>query len=241
MPKAWLDTFVAGRERPLRTDTVAVHHINVPGGKHALSIFTPTYASALKMPEESIYLTARSEPGRPGVYRVCEICRKGSVRIPSDGIVVALHGDARAKAGLFQLGALIHPRWSLPADWTDHAVMNGLLAGPRLLEGGKVQVTAKAERLDTLKSRDRVALAVKANGDAILVWAHKNSPGNLTFEQVAKVLAKMGAEEAIALDGGKSRAILAQAGDAYADERYFEGGRPVANALVLAVKVPSHS
>ncbi len=235
MPKVWLDTLVAGRERPLRTATVAVHHINVPGGKHALSLFTPTYRATLRPPEESIYLTARAEPSQPGVYRVFEIHKGGTLRIPSDGLVVALHGDARAKAGLFQVGALIHPRWSLPSDWTDHAVSHGLLAGPRLLEGGKVQVTAKVERLDQLMSRDRVALAVKGNGDAILVWAHKNTPGNLSFEQVAQVLAKMGAEDAIALDGGKSRAILAQAGEAYADERYFEGGRPVANALVLAV------
>ena len=104
-----------------------------------------------------------------------------------------------------------------------------------------MDVTAKVERLDMLKSRDRVALAVKANGDALLVWAHKNTPGNLSFEQVAEVLQKMGATEAIALDGGKSRAILAQAGEALADERYFEGGRPVANALVLAVKPANHS
>jgi hypothetical protein len=45
----------------------------------------------------------------------------------------------------------------------------------------------------------------------------------------------MGAQEAIGLDGGRSHAILAQAGDALADERYYEGGRPVSNALVLAI------
>src|SRR5258706_16227523 len=236
MPKVWLDTLVAGSERPMRTATVAVHHVNVPAGKQALALFTPTYNSILRLPKDSTYLTAQAEPGRTGFYRISDRCDKGTVRIPPNGLVVALHGGARAKAGLFRKGALIRPRWSLPSDWTDHAVSHGLLAGPRLLEGGKVQVTAKAERLDQLKSRDRVALAVKSNGDAILVWAHKNTPGNLTFEQLAKMLITMGAEEAIALDGGKSRAILAQAGEAFADERYFEVGRPVSNALVLAVK-----
>ena len=83
-------------------------------------------------------------------------------------------------------------------------------------------------------SRDRVALAVKADGDALLVWAHKNTRGNLSYEKTADVLKKMGAVEAIAMDGGRSRAILVQAGQALADERYFEGGRPVANALILA-------
>ncbi len=239
MPKVYLDTLIAGRSRALQTKTLAVHHINVPGGKNALALFTPTYGSTLKLPDNSTYVSAHAEPGRPGIYRISEIYRKGTVRIPSDGLLVALHGESRSKTGQFQVGALIHPRWSLPHEWVKHDVMHGLLAGPRLLEGGRVQVTAKVERLDSLKSRDRMALAVKRNGDAILVWAHKNTPGNLTFEQVAEALTGLGAEEAIALDGGRSRAILAQSGNAMADERYFEGGRPVANALVLAAG-PNH-
>jgi hypothetical protein len=241
MPKAWLETWVAGSDRPVRTATLAVHHINVPGGKHALALFTSSYSTAIRRSKDAIYFAAQAEPNRPGVYRISEIRRSGSLRIPPNGLVVALHGYARAHADLFQKGALIRPRWSLPADWADHAVAHGLLAGPRLLADGKMEVTAKAERLDSLKSRDRVALAVKENGDALLVWAHKNTPGNLSFEQVAEVLQKMGAKDAIALDGGKSRAILAQAGEALADERYFEGGRPVANALVLAIKRANRS
>src|SRR5262249_48110821 len=43
MPKVYLDTWIAGPGQPLKTATVAVHHINVSGGKHALSLFTPTY------------------------------------------------------------------------------------------------------------------------------------------------------------------------------------------------------
>jgi hypothetical protein len=240
MPKVWLDTLTAGKDRPFRTKTLAVHHINVPGGRHALALFTSTYQATLNPPKESIYVTASAEPGRPGVYRVAEIHKEGPVPIPPGGLVVALHGDARAYARLFEKGTLLKPRWSLPLDWTDHAVAHGLLAGPRLLEAGKIQVTAKAERLDSLKSQDRVALAAKDNGDVMLVWAHKSS-GNLSFEEVAQVLMKMGAEEAIALDGGRSHAILAQSGGALADERYFEGGRPVANALVLAVKTTSRT
>ncbi len=241
MPKVWLDTWMAGAGRPVRTATLAVHQINVPGGKHALSLFTPAYRKAMRLPEQSIYLAAEAEANRPGIYRVTDVCGPGRVRIPPHGLVVALHGDARATLGLFQIGTLLRPRWTLPAQWKDHAVAHGLLAGPRLLAGGKIDVTAKAERLDLLKSRDRMALAVRANGEVLLVWAHKNSRGDLSFEQVAELLEKMGAQEAIALDGGKSRAILAQAGQALADERYFEGGRPVANALVLAVKSANRS
>ncbi len=233
MPKVWMDTLLVSALRPVRTARIPVHHINMPGGKNALGIYTPTYGTSLHVPGNAIYLTARPMENRPGVYQIVNRVEEGTVRIPIDGVVVALHGNARANISSFAKGTLIRPAWSLPPEWAQKDVAHGLLAGPRLLEGGKIQVTARQERLDSLKSRDRVALGVKANGETVLLWAHKNSAGNLSFEQVAKILADMGARDAIALDGGKSRAILAQKGDAPADDRYFEGGRPVSNALLL--------
>src|ERR1019366_7425789 len=152
MPKVWLDTWLAGASRPVRTATLAVHHINVPGGRHALALFTPTYNHRLRLPEGSIYLAAEAETGRPGVYRGSEGFRGGSLHIPRNGLVVALHGDARRHIGIFQKGTLLRPHWSLPGNWTDHAVADGLLAGPRLLASGKIDVTAVVERLDSLKS-----------------------------------------------------------------------------------------
>lgn len=236
MPKAWLETVTAGSGRPVQSATLAVHHINVPGGKNAFSLFTPTYASVLKLPEHALYAVAVPEAGRRGVYRISEVKREGRLRLPAQGLVVAMHGDARAQARWVMPGTLIRPKWTLPTDWENHQVTHGLLAGPRLLKGGKLQVTAREEKLDGIKSRDRVALGVKPDGEVLLLWAHRNNSNNLSFEDVAKVLASMGATEAIALDGGKSRAILAESRGAERSApamRYFEGGRPVANALVL--------
>jgi hypothetical protein len=239
MPKVWLDTFRAGSGGPTRTASLAVHHVNVPGGKHAFSLFTPHYKAALGFPQNSLYAIAQAEPGRLGIFRVQELKSQGRVRIPKGGLVIALHGDARAHARGLSPGTLIRPRWSLPPEWQEHQVSHGLLAGPRLLRQGRVQVTAKEERLEALKSRDRVALGVKPDGEAIFLWAHKNTPGNLSFERVAGVLSGMGAIEAIGLDGGRSRAILAEMRRGYSEDRYFDGGRPVANALVLADHPPS--
>jgi hypothetical protein len=233
MPKAWLDTFVAGAGHPLRSESLPIHHINVPGGKHALTLFTPAYGPWVRAPKDSIYLAAVREPNRPDVYRIEKEPQVAWVRIPSEGLIVALHGDSQVYARHLRPGALIRPRWNLPSEWQNQPAAHGLLAGPRLLERGKVQVTAKEERLDSLRSRDRMALAIKSNSEVILLWAHKNTPGNLSFERLAEVLSEMGMDEAIALDGGNSRAVLAQASQTLAGERYYEGGRPVANALVL--------
>jgi hypothetical protein len=235
MPKVWVDTLSVQAGKPLHSAKVPVHHINIPGGKNAFCLFTPTYGNLLRLPAKAVYLAAIEEPKREGVYRIIEQKQNGTLRIPHGGLVVAMHGDARSLARHFPPGTLVRPQWSLPPDWTAQSVTHGLLAGPRLLEDGSVQVTAKAERLDRLKSRDRVALGVKANGEMVLLWAHKNTAGDLPFEKVASILAGMGARDAIALDGGRSRAIFAQQGEAAADERYFEGGRPVSNALVLAI------
>lgn len=240
MPKVWLDTLFKRGGSPFRMMKVPLHHINVPGGKNALGLFTPLFGQTLRIPPKAIYVAAIPVTGRPGVYQVATTAKEGIVTIPQEGIVIAFHGDSRAQAGAFPKGAIVRPGWSLPADWSQRDVSHGLLAGPRLLEKGSIQVTARQERLDQLKSRDRVALGVKANGETVLLWAHKNTAGNLSFEQVAQILARMGAHDAIALDGGRSRAIFAQSGDAPADKRYFEGGRPVSNALVLSVR-PGHS
>lgn len=235
MPKAWLDAFTAGRGQPVKTATLAVHHINVPGGKNALALFTSAYLVALKLPEKALYGIARAEPGHSGVYRIVGTHRHGRLVVPQGGIVIALHGNALAYARWLAPETLVRPRWTLPPEWRPDHVTHGLLAGPRLLERGRIQVTAKEERLDAVKSPDRVALGVKPNGEVLLVWLHKNNRGNLSFERVAEVLSGMGATEAIALDGGKSRAILAEVFQNSTRDRYFDGGRPVANALILTV------
>lgn len=236
MPKVWMDTLYKRGSNPNRMSKIFIHHINVPGGKNAMGLFTSLYGGPLQVPPNAIYLTAIPVPQRTGVYQIATRVQEGTVNIPVDGVVIAMRGDARAHVSYLPKGSLVRPAWSLPPQWSQQEVTHGLLAGPRLLEDGDIQVTAKQERLDQLKSRDRVALGVKANGEMVLLWAHKNTTGDLSFEQLAKILVDLGARDAIALDGGRSRAIFAQKGDAPADDRYFEGGRPVSNALVLAVR-----
>jgi exopolysaccharide biosynthesis protein len=128
-------------------------------------------------------------------------------------------------------------RWTLPMRWQIQHVTHGLLAGPRLVEKGHLHVTALQEKLASLKSPDRMAIGVKPNGETILLWAHRRGTLDLSYSEVASVLTELGATDAIALDGGRSRAIFARPqADVASSERYFEGGRPVSNALVIAAK-----
>jgi hypothetical protein len=137
-------------------------------------------------------------------------------------------------------GLVVRPRWTLPEKWAEQRISHGLLAGPRLLEAGHVRVSAIEEGLANLRSRDRVALGVTEDGKAILLWAHRLTPGtSLDFHDTANVLASLGAVEAIGMDGGSSRAVLAESRFPYREERFIFKGRPIANALLLALKDPA--
>jgi len=210
----------------------------VPGGRNAFGVFTPRYHRFLKRPADALYLLARREGRTPQRYRIEAFIHETRLQVPAGCAVIALHGASRAYAKALPIGSTVRLGWSLPERWENQKIVHGLLAGPRLLERGRLHVTADAERLARLKSPDRVALGVKQNGEAILLWAHRETSGNLGFEELAGLLAGLGAQEAIALDGGHSRAFLAQTQSAYLTDQYFEGGRPVANALLVALRQP---
>jgi hypothetical protein len=237
MPRAWLDRWDPRTNQS--AGTIAVHHVNVPGGRDAFSLFTPRYGRSLACTPDGLYLAAAPlvgarHAGQPPVYVVTGRLapRGGGGGVPPRGGGVAEGGDARAYAPRLPIGAVIQPRWTLPEEWRKRGVTHGLLAGPRLLAEGRPHVTAAQERLDRLRSRDRMALGVCANGDVLLAWLHRDL-GSLSFEEAADVLKRLGAREAIALDGGSSRSMVAVAQEDYRRERYVESGRPVSNAVVI--------
>jgi hypothetical protein len=219
--------------------TMGLHHINVAGGKNAFSLFTSRYGKWVEgRPNGEYFVAERKSVG--GDYPVYQIQRRwtgaGRIEIPKNGAVIALQGNARAYTRSLYAGALVRTRWTLPMEWQDAGVAHGLLIGPRLLKDGKIAITAKEERLAGLKSRDRVILGTKADGEAVLMWLHhEKRKANLDFEQVAKLLADRGITNAIALDGGSSRAVVAVVKKPYSEERYVYSGRPVANALLLTL------
>lgn len=240
MPRAWLDTFSSAQGG--QSGAVPVHHINVPGGRHAFSLFTPRFGQALPWQPDALYIVARREgEGIRTWYTVERMTQERSgIVIPKRGLVIAMYGDARAIAGKFKPGLRVRPRWTLPPSWENRRVEHGLLAGPRLLESGEIRVSAAQEGLANLRSRDRVALGVTAEGEAILLWAHRKTPGTtLDFHETARILKSMGAVEAIAMDGGSSRAVLATARERYREDRYVFTGRPIANALLLSLRDPA--
>ncbi len=107
-------------------------------------------------------------------------------------------------------------------------MMHIISGGPRLLYDGKSCITAKEENFksDVAKSRaNRTAVGIKKNGDVILLTVEK-----ATLKELARLLLKVGAYNAMNLDGGGSSSMVVK------NSRIFGGNRPVSNALVINPK-----
>lgn len=161
----------------------------------------------------------------------------GNSAIPADGYVVSVHGKA---AEAFQ-GAQVGDRAVLTQDlgspWNDAVQIMG--AGPRLVENGRVHVTVAEEQFpgDIRYGRaPRSAVAVLKNGNYLfgVVDGRQASSRGLTLTDWAKLLVKMGARDAINLDGGGSSALVV--GGELQNSPSDGQERRVGSALVLEKK-----
>lgn len=136
----------------------------------------------------------------------------GNSKIEDDTLVVSVHGQAMNAFGAVKVGDPLTITEQLSGQWNDAEWIVG--AGPTLVAGGQVNVTAQAEAFggDVAGGRaPRTAIGKKADGTLILavVEGRTKASRGMTLEELATWMQKMGAVEAINLDGGGSSAICA--------------------------------
>ncbi len=135
----------------------------------------------------------------------------GNSVIPKNGCVVSVHGSAAEAFADVQVGDRAVISQELGAPWNQAVEIMG--AGPRLVQNGSVMVTAGAEKFpsDIRYGRaPRSAVAILRNGNYLLgvVDGRQSNSCGLTLEAWAKLLVKMGAKDAMNLDGGGSSALV---------------------------------
>ncbi len=172
---------------------------------------------------------------------VTKILREaGNTRIPPDGFVISAHGNAAEFFSGLNVGDLVtfdedYINVEHGADFNEAVHVIG--AGPTLVKGGEVYVTADAERFPNdirVGRAPRSAVGVTKYGDYILavVDGRQAHSKGCTLTEWARILRdNFGAVEAINLDGGGS------------SELFFKGSlvnkpsdgkeRPVADALTI--------
>ena len=211
--------------------TLPVSGVNSERGENGLIIYNRAYGRSTGTNPYGLEYVVRGG-------RVTEINTNDS-RIPSDGYVVSVHGssmDAFASAGT-RVGdpALLTEHIGSPWDRTVHVAG----AGPRLVAGGSVRVTAGEEQFpgDIRYGRaPRSAVAVTKSGNILfaVVDGRQSHSHGLTLTEFAELLIKFGARDALNLDGGGSSALYA--GGKILNSPSDGTERSVGSALILQQK-----
>ena len=136
---------------------------------------------------------------------------QGNSAIPEDGYVISVHGAARDAFVRVRVGDKVTLEEDVGTTFADVPVIVG--AGPTLVKGGQVSVTAEEEEFpdDIAWGRaPRTGVAVLPNRHALLAvvdgrqWASIGA----TLTEFAELFVKYGAKEAVNFDGGGSSAMV---------------------------------
>lgn len=164
---------------------------------------------------------------------------RGNAPIPRDGFVLSGHGQARqwimqhllpgtaASVSLQLTPASGDSRWA--------QVTQAIGGGPRLLANRQFVGGEGFPRILLERRHPRTAIGVRADGQIILLVVDGRQPYHslgMTVFELAMELRRLGAVDAMNLDGGGSSTIIiaGQVANLPSDET---GERPVANALLV--------
>jgi hypothetical protein len=193
-----------------------------PTTQDNITIFTPARGARTRV-SDGICVTVKENL----VTRVAP----GDAAIPSKGFVIHFRGGEAAHASKFVLGAFVKFEVARKSNtdesvWAD--VTEGVGAGPRLLTDGQIRLSPTEEGFTEAKILTnaglRSAIGLTANGNVLLV-----SVSGATMQNLAEVMRKLGAAQAMNLDGGASAGLYCNG------ELLTRPGRPLSNALMFVL------
>ena len=197
-----------------------VSGVNQPRKYHQTVVYTSRFG----------HHTGTNNYGREVVVRHDRVVRYayGNTQIPKDGFVISAHGKGKEIQDLYPLGSEISLKTIQQGDW--QAVDTILTGAPHLVKEGRVYNTYFQEKLHSSLKRpnSRSAIGFTHNGKLLMVSVlpAKGNKGGVTFTRLAQIMKRMGAYEAMALDGGGSTSMYVPHSIEYAH-------RPVTNALII--------
>ncbi len=206
-----------------------------------------------EQPDSMVMLTRRYGefvPGAPGRTRlavdasgvvVAKETDGAALRIPEGGFVLSGIGRMAASLRMVEVGTKVSVDLRTRPYWPN--LRHAIGGGPRLVKDGREHITAAAERFrpDVYASRrSRTAVGITRDGRLLLVAAEAlNAPGGgerdgMTLQELASTMIKLGAWQAMNLDGGGSTTFVA-------DRRLLNtpddgAARRVCNALLVFVR-----
>lgn len=156
------------------------------------------------------------------------------VAIPKNGSVLVFTGNQKSSSDRFTVGSTVEMNYKYTnaagkeIPWQD--VVTAVGAGPRLVKDGKIAVNPTSEGFKDTKilnaSGARSGIAIMADGSVMLATV-----SGATIKEWAAVMQKLGAKEAMNLDGGASSGIYA------GGKMLTSPGRLLSNTLVFGGSV----
>jgi exopolysaccharide biosynthesis protein len=208
---------------PDRT-TLWVSAVNRPPHAGGVAVYTPEYGPLT--PDLGVAALVRND--------VVEAFFNGRTLIPEDGYVLtANRADAALLTGHLALGQQITLRLRISPNVD---VLSALGGGPRLVKDGQAQVPFAWEWF-TLRFHEsrapRTAVGITKAGKLLFVTVDGRSARNtgMTLGELADVMVRLGAVEAMNLDGGGSATMVV--GGRIVNEPSDGRERPIGSALLV--------
>ena len=170
--------------------------------------------------------------------------QKGSNKIPSDGYILSASGKTREELKtIIKLGTrIIHfVKQSSPTDSTTgtlFGIAEDIIGGvPQLIENGKIEITWKQEKQskEFVETRHpRTAVAKLKDGKFLMITVNGRSAESVGINllELAQMLLKFGAMDAMNLDGGGSTTMFLD-GKVVNQPSDKEGERKVGDAILV--------
>lgn len=189
-----------GRKVIFEVDTV-----NRPT-ENGLTIFTSAYGDYTGSGSEALEIPAI--PDRAGRLVLGEAVN-GNAPIPAGGLVISLRGEKIKLKEYFTPGqVVIMEVEKLGMEDVKHLIANG----PLLVQKGCKYVPIPTEGLDSAlwARHPRTAVGITEAGKVLLVVVdgRRADSVGMTFDELAELMLELGAEEAMALDGGGSSEMI---------------------------------
>ena len=179
--------------------------VNCERGENTTILYNSLFGSYTKTNEYGTEYVVRN--GRVAAVN------QGNSFIPSGGQVISVHGTAREAFAGVKVGDKVTVGENFGSELD--AATNIIGAGPELLRGGMVNVTAEAEQFpnDIAKGRaPRTAVGIKPDGKMLLLVVDGRQSHSIgaTLAETAQLLKRFGAVNGFNLDGGGSSELVLQ-------------------------------
>ncbi len=136
------------------------------------------------------------------------------ITIPEGGFVLSGNGRMAKSLDKVEVGTVVTHELRTKPDWPD--AVHAIGGGPRLVKNGKPHITAAPEkfRADIYASvRPRSAVGITEDGRLLLVVVEGGVEGGapgMSLSELATTMIKLGAWQAMNLDGGGSSTFVAE-------------------------------